>query len=815
MPETKPIGPDQGPEPCCDRRTAEVLELPQLLDRVASLAMSRPGARRVRALAPSGDLALVQRRLRRLAQLRELVAESSRPGLHAIHEIEPILAQVRVDGAAITPLELETAADFLAAVGAAENFLAPSQERFDELHRLYNRITPLPELARSLRKIIGPGHTVASSASPELARARREIGRARDRLQAQLSRLVNDQDRAAMFSDSVVTQRAGRFVVPVKVEAKSRLAGIIHDTSATGATCFMEPLEAVEANNQLAMMRQKEREEERRVLAEAARMLAAQLPVLHENLQSLAKLDCLLAQARFCERLEAVSPRTALGGELVLNRARHPLLAWREITGGSPAVPITVEMAGDLSALIISGANAGGKTAALKTVGLITLMVMCGMQAPVDRHSRVPVFAKIMADVGDEQDLQGELSTFTAHAGRLAAMARRADQGALILIDELGASTDPGEGSALGMALLDHLARRGAKALVTTHYHRLKAYGAANASAQNVAVAFDRTTGRPTYQLHYGQAGFSDALAVSRGLGFPPGLVDAAEGYLEDSERTTAALLKEAQQSANKARAELDQARAANLAAKADRENARRELADARRQRAGALGEGKRRVREVAARMQKRMEEITGRLENQIKAGEKPKVGRVRQEIYQAKRQALGEVEAAVAPPAAPRPGGGAPFASLKAGDRVTVASLGQSGVLLEDLDPAMDSVAVSVGVAGVRVMVSSDEVSMEPGGDKPPAAPQVKVAVTAEAGDGLDLNLVGMTVDEALPLVDKALDQAILAGRKSINVIHGVGTGRLRHAVRDYLVGHPYVVNAGPGVGRSSGATTVAELRD
>ena len=809
MLHSEPIRSDAGPEPCCDRRSAEVLEFAVLLDKVASLAMSPPGAARVRALRPVGDISLVSRRLRRLGQLKARLEQAGRPSLQGIGEVGPLLAQLRVEGAWLTPDELGTMAGFLRATAAARRFLTSEGQDYDELDRLANAMVPMPELARRLAAVVGPGNTVASGASPELAQARRRMARAREGLQRRLGALVHDASQAGLFSDTVVTQRAGRFVVPVKAEAKGRLAGIIHDTSATGATCFVEPLEAVEANNQLALLRQKEREEEQRVLARAARDLRAQLPVLRENLAALAKLDCLLAQAEFCRRLDTAAPRLAAGGEVLLNGARHPLLAWRQVTGGASAVPINLELSSGVRVMVISGANAGGKTAALKTVGLITLMVMCGMEAPLEPTSRVAVFDQVLADGGDEQDLQGELSTFTAHAGRLAHICRRAGRGSLVLIDELGASTDPGEGSALGMAVLDHLAAAGVRVLVTTHYHRLKAYGAARDFATNVSVAFDRRTGRPTYQLHYGQAGFSDALAVSRGLGFPAGVVAAAEGYLEDSERATAALLKEAQAAAQKAQQELTRARRLRLEAEGNAAQARRQLEQARRQRAGALGEGKRRVREVAGRMQKRLEELLEQVAEQQAQGAPPKAGRVRQELYLARRQALAEVERVVSPPPAAGPGAPPP---LKAGDRVMVASLGQAGVLEQDLSPERDAVAVSVGVAGVRVMVPPAEISPLAGGKKPAGT---KITVQATAGDGLDLDLVGLRVDEALPLVDKALDQAILAGRKSLKVIHGVGTGRLRQAVRRYLSRHPQVVAANPGLGRSAAAVTVAELRD
>jgi DNA mismatch repair protein MutS2 len=800
-----------------DAHTLAVLELPELLERLASLAASAPGKDMCRRLSPSADAALVERRQRRLAQLRQLLDQGDPPGLAGLEDARPLLGRLRVEGVFLTPPELASLADFLRAAGSAHAFLAPSQGVHDELFRLANRITPLNELAREVAQVVGPGGTVRSAASPELGRVRRELTQARERLSGQLSRLFQEPGLASAFSDQVVTQRAERFVVPVKADAKGKVAGIIHDTSHSGATCFVEPLEAVEGNNQLGMLRRREREEEERILAALSRKLAGQLQAMEENLAALAQLDCLLAQAELARRLDCHQPELDAGGGMELIRARHPLLAWRQARGRGRAVPIQVGLAAGQRVLVISGANAGGKTATIKTVGLITLMALCGMQVPCLSGSRVGLFRRVLAEVGDDQSLETDLSTFTAHAGRLAQMVRAAGEDSLVLVDELGTGTDPGEGAALGMAVLEWLRGRGARVLCTTHFHRLKAYAAATEGVENVSVAFDDRTGEPTYQLHYGRAGFSDALAVSRGLGFPPGLVDHAESLVEASERQTVELLKEA---------EAERQEAARLAAQA-REEAGRAAAERRRavelrkeaaaRRSQALAEGKRRVREVARRLEQRLEELYARARADEQAGREAKPGAVRQELYQARRQALQEAEAVAAPPRPERPEAGAP-GELKAGARVRLTRLNQTGVLAEDLRPGDDTVAVVVGKAGVRVQVPAAE--LEPAeagaGSRPPAGRERPrpVSVQASADDGLDLKVIGLTVDDALPLVDKALDQAVLAGRHSLKVVHGIGTGRLRQGVRDYLGHHPLVASVHPDAGPHGNAVTVAELR-
>ncbi len=808
-----------GADSCADAQTLAVLELGPLLERLASLAVSPLGAERARALRPCSDAAVVSRRQRRLSQLRELMEEQGRPSLDGLADVRPLLDRLGPQGAFLVPEELEVMADFLGAAGRAASFLAPCEGVHDELFRLANQITPLPGLAKELRRIIGPGHSVSSAASPELARLRRSAGRARESLRAQLMGLVGEPSLGSAFSDQVVTQRGGRFVVPVKADAKGRVAGIIHDTSGSGATCFVEPLSAVEGNNQLALLMAQEREEEIRVLQRAAMLLAEQSQALGENVAALAKLDCLLAQARLAEKLDCHEPRLT-SGEVELIRARHPLLAWRAATGRGACVPIDLGIDPATRVLVISGANAGGKTATLKTLGLVTLMTMCGLHPPLDQGSRVALYQWVAAEVGDEQDLDRDLSTFTAHAGRLAGMVERARRGALFLVDEIGGGTDPSEGSALATAVLDWLAGKGATVLATTHFHRLKAYANLHPHAQNVSVAFDRATGEPTYQLHYGAPGFSDALAVAAKLGFPEGIIKAAEADLDQAERQTVALLREAEATRQEARQERAAASAERLAASEARAEAKRLKRQAAQERAGALAEGKRRVREVAARLEKQLGELLEQAGQEKEQGAEVKPGAVRQELYAARRQALAQVEQAAGPTLAPAetsdeidPG------QLKEGDPVRLVRLGQQGVLLEAPAEGREAVPVSVGVAGVRVMVPLAELEPLPQGahTQPTAKLRGKgVAVQASGGDGLELKLIGKTVDEALPLVDKALDQALVAGRREVKLVHGVGTGRLRAGVRAYLEQHPAVASFRPG-GRGEGGAgvTVAELRD
>ena len=807
---------DNLPAAVADPHTQAVLELPQLLKAASSLAQSALGAELVRGLRPCNHRPTVARRLRRLTELRRLLEESSTPSLGGLEEMPLLLNRLRVRGGFLAPEEFSLVGDFLSSVSRAAGFLDPAEGRWGELFRLRNLMTPLPEVVKRLGSVVGPGGTVKSSASPRLADLRRQLGKARDRLRSQLMNLVSRPDLAGLFSDQVVTQRGERFVVPVRTDAKGRLPGIIHDTSGTGATYFVEPLEAVEGNNQLALLWRQEQDEVERILAELTSMLGAHRQVLAENLAALAQLDCLLAQAALAEKLEATEPELSQDGGIELRRARHPLLAWRQGQGRGRAVPIEVLLSPEQRVAVISGANAGGKTAFLKTLGLITLMTMCGLHVPAADHSRLALFNQVMAEVGDDQDLDRDLSTFTAHAGRLAWMVSHTGPGVLALVDELGGGTDPNEGAALGMAVLEWMQKAGARVICTTHFHLLKAYAAGQEGAVNASVTFDRNTGQPTYQLRYGLPGTSDALTVSKSLGFPPGLLVRAEEHLDDTERKSVALLQEAE-SVRQEALEMRRLAAGELQKATGKRREASELQKkAARERSQALAEGKRRVREVAHRLQDRLDQLYGQVSQQKDSGQAPKLGKVLQEVYQSRREALAQVENQVGPPIE-GPARGADLGGLKAGDRVLLRSLAQNGVLLEDPPAGGGEVAIGLGKSGVRFMADSRELEPAPPDQTRSAKdpPQGGISVQAQADDGLDLKLIGLRVEEALEQLEKALDHALLAGRAQVKVIHGVGTGRLRTAVRDYLAKHPYVVQALPGSGPGGAGVTVAQMRE
>ncbi|MBU1741921.1 MAG: hypothetical protein KKC37_10265, partial [Proteobacteria bacterium] len=548
-----------------DRHTFSVLELTAFLERLSGYASCGPGVQWCRDLSPSSDVDDIEARLDLAFEAGRALAETGGPRLGALEDVTPLLERIRVEGTYLPVEDLGPVADLARISAEARSSFQRRSRDYPALAELTGRLGETPELVTEIETVIGPGNTVAEEASPALSRLRRRQRVLRGALREGLAALVREPHLRGAVQDEVVVERGGRYVVPIKAEASAQVPGIVHDRSQTKATVFVEPLEVVAQNNELNDCRRSVVEEEIRLLRRVAESIRRQTPTLTQNLAALGHLDGLTAVARFAKATGATRPEVAHNGPINLRAAVHPLLFWRRQDGGPPAQPIDLRMAVDEQVLILSGANAGGKTAALKTLGLITLMVQCGLPVPAVDGARVVVFREILAAGDEEQDLSGDRSTFSAHALRLAQVLAAAGDRSLVLLDELGAGTDPGEAAALGMAVLDELLAKGARVVVTTHLHMLKAYAAGTPGVVNVSVGRDDVAGRPSYALHYGLPGRSNALAVAAGLGLAPELIERARAYLPTGEEATWRLivtLEEKLGQLEQAQAEVEQTRA-------------------------------------------------------------------------------------------------------------------------------------------------------------------------------------------------------------------------------------------------------------
>lgn len=781
------------------QRSIETLEFPRVLERLAALTSFSLGRERALALRPSARLRDVRWRLRTTAEARFLLAQRAL-NLGGVVDVREA-AHRAAKGASLDPGTLLDIAATLETARTVRNTLDRFAERVPTLHRLSERLHPLPELVALIRRSISMRGEVMDSASPLLGPLRRELRAAHDRLLKRLNTLLALGQEEGWLQDAIITQRRERYVLPVKAEFRSYVPGIVHDVSHSGATLFIEPLETVELGNAWVEAQMAERREVERVLQHLGHEVGAAAPQVIETVEALADLDLALAKARLAEAQDAVIPEVVPRGEypgprpsLLLRDARHPLLPVRP-------VPITLEVGGDFTVLLISGPNTGGKTVALKTAGLLVLMAQAGLAIPAAEGSRVPLFDGVFADIGDEQSIVQSLSTFSSHLGNIVAALREATERSLVLLDELAAGTDPIEGSALARALLLHLKERGATVIATTHHGELKALVQATPGMQNASVEFDPETLAPTYRLVQGLPGPSNAFIIAERLGLPAPILEQARALLSPSDQAVGALLASLAEEQRRAQ-ELRQA------LERQREEVQR-LQDELHARLQQLADEEARLLE-AARQQalERVAEVERELERLLHKWAVPPRTEAQREAAMRQLEALRQQIArrfGTRPPI-PQP-------ALRQGARVRVPALHSEGRVLE---PPDEQGRLIVQVGTLRLNLSAQEV--EPLSQPSPkrgqhaVSPQQPSAV-APAG-AAELDVRGLRADEVSQEIERALNDAFLARQPQLRIIHGLGTGALRQAVRSHLRSHPLVRSFSPGGPHQGGeGVTLVEI--
>jgi DNA mismatch repair protein MutS2 len=782
------------PEP-----TLAALEFPELLRVIQTYAVSDLGRSWLSALTPRTDLLQIQAPFRQIQELRELQYREGPLPLTDFPLLTTWLNKATVRGSLLPPEAFTDILQVLRLSRQLKHYLTLGGDLTPDLSALADRLRELAPLAAAIQQCISPHHFILDQASPTLAQVRRELAETRERVNRQIKQAFFTPEYQDVLQNPIISQRHGRYVIPIKADHKGVIPGIIHDQSQTRATLYLEPLAIVEHNNALNLLHNREKREEEAVLRRLTDMVRAHLDDLHLTLAALGELDAVQAKVRFAEEFGAREPiwRTKPGVDW--RQARHPLLVHHK--RGHPAapgvVPIDLQLTPERRFLVISGANAGGKTVALKTLGLLTLMVQSGIPIPVAEGSEFCPFAAVFADIGDPQDLAQNLSTFSAHLKRALTMLTDLPEQALILLDELGTATDPTEGGALALALLQAFYQRGAYGAATTHLPLLKSFAQKTEGFENVAVMFDEATRRPTYRLAYGVVGASNALKIAREMGLSPEILEMAEGYLNQDELRAYRLLAQveaAQQHLAHQEQELAR-REAELVQEAEELKARQAELEAERTR--LVNE----ARQAALARIKEAEAEFKQILKRLQTAEEP-WGRLRQEFSRRQAQLLDDL----APRAVPAP---AVAPSLRPGQQVFLSALGLTGKVL-----AIDSRdgKLEVQARNVKLQVSPEEVT--------PVGGEVAQAIGRGTASGYhrppawlpSLNLVGLRVDEALPLVDRLIDQAVLHGTDKVDIIHGVGTGRLKRAVWDHLKHHTLVKDVhaddNPGV-------TVVDLKE
>jgi len=814
-----------------NKQAFTTLEYQHLLELIKRNAQTEAGQRRVETLSPIDDASALRHALAALAECVRLRARGVKWYFNGLTEPSETIGRLRVEGASLDPLAiLQTARLCDQAMSARAAILA---ER-DEAPVLWQLVQDLPRelntlVARVTNKIL-PSGEIDDRASPELANIRHEINVLRSRITRSLEGLMRRSAEA--IQDELVTIRNDRFVIPVKADHRGRVQGVAHGYSSSGATAFIEPLETIDANNELQNLHESEAREIAKILFGLSEELRAQLPAIEMAAEAVAELDFINARAVFHSNFDCVIPEiqteTNGSGELELIEARHPLLEENLRATGGSVVPVSFELDNEKNAMVISGANAGGKTVVLKTTGLLALMAISGISVPA-RSARFPFYASVLADIGDHQSLAANLSTFTSHAANIARMIELCEGPALVLLDEVGTGTDPEEGSALGVAVVDYFRRVcSAHVIATTHYSGLKMYAANEEGVLNASVEFDEKTLRPTYRLLVGVAGASSGLEIARRFGVPRQIVENAMRSVADSSLQASEYLRRIKREAEEAEAlrialEEERQAVAEKFASLDQEAAKQERErqstfDQTMQR--AITEIEKRARELVAKIEDRTERVRVERDAQRQIAEIKRTAQREVRVVREGQTVQPErVEPEVSVEEAPEYVT-APPREIVVGDRVKLRSFGSVGIV----DQIKQGVA-EVRVKSLRLREKLENLELvEATNPKPQAGKLEKLrrsaateARLAPADDKAqsELNVIGQTTDEAVDAVDKFLDEASLASLSKVRIIHGHGTGALRRAIGALLDGHPHVSRFLPAPPDQGGAgATLVELR-
>ncbi len=779
------------------------LEYPHILARLAEHTDFSGGRERALALEPAPEIHEARDSLALTGEARELLLARPDFALGGVHDIRPQARQAE-HGVTLHPPELLRVRDTLQGAARTRRLLTRLEAQFPRLADIAWRIVLAPDLVDAIARVFNDRGEVRDDASPTLARIRRELRITQSRVQDRLQRMLTSPQVAPYLQEALITRREGRFVLPVQADFKRHVRGIVHDRSGSGATLFIEPTDVVDMNNTLRELTLAEEDEILRLL----QMLTAQIgdlaPEIVASLDALVELDLVFAKARYAVALDASAPellplpeqppQLAEGdrdqtnfhpGTVVrLLEARHPLLDPETV------VPVNVDLDDQTHMLVLTGPNTGGKTVTLKTVGLLTLMARAGMHLPVAPGSQLSCFEAVYADIGDEQSIEQSLSTFSSHLNNIVAFLKTVDHRALVLLDELGAGTDPAEGAALARALLEAFRERRSTVLVATHYPDLKLYAHATPGARNASMEFDVETLAPTYRLTIGLPGRSNAFAIAHRLGLPPEIVKHAQGMLSGEALRAEDMLDDLHNLRLQRVRARDQARQAQRDAEDRAAQLRDRLAGIEHERRELLAQAEAQGREVVAALQDEVRALRDRLlaaPGQIAAPEVDAVADAAAalEVRVPQPEPLIAADEIAAPEPAPEPTG-----VLAEGSTVRIPSLGVEGTVLA-LEG--DEAVIQAGAMRTRLPLEDVELLRARPASKPPPT-TLSVAAAPRPSPGVEIDLRGQTAAEALANLDAYLDDAAMAALPWVRIIHGKGTGKLRHEVRHFLATHPLV---------------------
>lgn len=783
-------------------KALHTLEYDKIISRLTGLTSTSLGREEAEKLFPSRELPIVTRRLATTDEAVRAVMLKGTPPFGGITDIRASLHRAKLQGI-LQPPELMEVAQFIMGSRRLTRYIAVAGEETDLplLSDLCEPLTDFKKLEDEIRRCIDEQGEVLDSASAELASVRRDIrinaGRAREKLES----LIRSSSVQKMLQDALITMRNDRYVIPVKQEYRAHFGGIVHDQSGSGATLFIEPEAVVQMNNKLRELKIKEQNEVERILRMLSEQTGECADLLAGDAEILGVIDFIFAKAALAHALSATLPEMNDEGRLQLRKARHPLIDIKK------AVPIDMVLGEAYSSIIVTGPNTGGKTVSLKTIGLLSLMAMSGLFIPAEDGSELCVFDGIYADIGDEQSIEQSLSTFSSHMTNLISMLSQVTNRSLVLLDELGAGTDPAEGSALAIAILEHLQKLGCRLVATTHYSELKAYAYNRDGIINASMEFDVATLRPTYRLLIGVPGRSNAFAIAERLGLPKSIIDHARGEVSEDELKVDSMIASLEQDRLQAHSERQTAEKLRREVEMLQKEIQEERYKLQEQKAKLMESAREDAKAAIAKAKREAEEIISDLRRlAMEEGASVK----EHKLIEARRRLE---DAVPSPGEKPKRATGAKQGKIELGDEVKVLSLGgQKGHIVE-LSGSNEAV-VQLGILKMKVQLSDLEQVRKAANNKEPKAQATIVKRSRDENIRSEIDLRGMMLDEAIMEVDQFLDEAFLSNLGQVYIIHGKGTGALRTGVQDFLRRHKHVKSYRLGqFGEGGAGVSVAEL--
>lgn len=770
-----------------NKKALDVLEYKKIIELLKEEAGSEMSRQIISELMPSTDVHVISEELRSTTEAVDLIVRKGALPTGGIYDIGQSLGLAR-KGGTLSMKQLLQVHYNLRIAERIVSFMKSDLPPLPLINAMTELIVAMPRLAEDIDRCILSEDEMSDNASPELRSIRRNIGRQNEAIKNKLNHILNSSDNRTYLQDSIVTMRDGRYVIPVKQEHRARFPGIVHDQSKAGATLFVEPQVIVNLNNELRELEMAEEAEIARILAELSAGVAEHFHDIKNNQEILIQLDFIMAKGKFSCRMKAEEPHINEDGYLLIREGRHPLIDERKV------VPINVSIGKEYRTLVVTGPNTGGKTVTLKTIGLLALMAQSGLHIPASSQSQIPIFDDVFADIGDEQSIEQSLSTFSSHMKNIVKIVEEADASSLVLLDELGAGTDPTEGAALAIAILEALYKRGAMTAATTHYNEIKKYALSTDGVENASMEFNVETLSPTYRLTIGIPGKSNAFEISKKLGLSEVLIDRAGQLIERGDIEFEDVISAIEADKKKAEEERDEAIMINLAMKKKQEEVDQKLADLAKKKEKIIADAREEARDIL----RDARETAGEVQKELKELSKLESLGERNKRFDKSRRKLKETEGKYAEKLIRQVNNNPVQASeIKVGDRVKVLSLDQNGEILS-LPDDKGNLLVKVGI--MKANLSLDDLMLiNDGTGKKKQSKSSKYGqlykVKAQS-ISISINVQGESLDDAVMDVDKYLDDAYVAGLKEVTVIHGRGEGILKSGIRDMCKRHKHVAS-------------------